>query len=247
MHGQNAVVDIVWPREFEIVDSITTLPMSYRFGEMLRGLRLPTVTKSLMPGKFIGESECIEMTIKNSFQLHENYYCRGYFQTAKFQAGLSSRGIFTNLFPRVKTHWYTEIMDNFAATSFTAMHIRLGDYLKPSVDRSLSLSYYEKSLDICESRQVLVFSDEPKKAFKLLKNVDSDKELVFLDPPINSKAIESLNLMSNANQIICSDSTFSWWGATLGRKKSLVVVPFNTWVHRELNLSNQTKDCLVAI
>jgi hypothetical protein len=247
MHGQNALVDIIWPEKFEIIDSIKKLPIRYRFGEILRGLNLPSVSKILIPGKFIGESECMEMIVENTLQLNERYYCRGYFQKAKFQSELASRGIFTNLLPREKTQWYSEIIDKLSATSFTAMHLRLGDYLNPSVDRASSLSYYEKSLQICENKNVVIFSDEPKKAFKLLQHINSNKKLVFLDPPIKSKAIESLNLLSNADEIICSDSTFSWWGASLGRKKSLVVVPFDTWVHRELDLIKKTKDCLIAV
>jgi hypothetical protein len=246
MHGQNAAVDIIWPEKFDIIDAIKTLSFRYRLGEILRGIKSPSMSKMLVPGELLREKDCMEMTINNTFQPHESYYCRGYFQKAKFQSELASRGMFTNLSPRVKTQWYTETIDNFAENSFTALHVRLGDYLKPNVDRALGLSYYERSLQICKNKKVLIFSDEPKKAFKLFQHIHSNKELVFLDPPSQSKAIESLNLLSKADEIICSDSTFSWWGAALGRKKKLVVAPTGTWVHRELGLAKSIKDCLIA-
>jgi hypothetical protein len=247
MHGQNALVDIFWPDKFEIFDSIKPLPKRYRFGEMLRAMKFLRLSKKLVPGKFIEENECVEMTIKNTLHPNESYYCRGYFQTAEFQIHLATIGLFTNLYPREKTQWYTEMVEGLSATSYAAMHVRLGDYLKPSVDRALSLSYYEKSLQMCKNEKVLIFSDEPNKAFDFLKFIAPKKKLVFLHPPMKSKAIESLNLLSNADEIICSDSTFSWWGAILGRKKSLVVVPLDTWIQRELAEVHETKDRLIAV
>ena len=126
---------------------------------------------------------------------------------------------------------YQEINETKSSIS---LHIRRGDYLEEkhlSIFASCSQDYYKNAvLSIAErchnSPRVFVFSDDPewvKGNFKLpfptkvISNNSSDN------------AIEDLRLMSACKHHVIANSSFSWWGAWLGKNKNKIIIAPKYW------------------
>lgn len=119
----------------------------------------------------------------------------------------------------VRTH-LLEIVNSEAKQSYNKMngdfigiHIRLGDY---SADSRVSLDWYiEKMKAIREKKgnkvKFLVFSDGNVEELKEILDFPNTEMAFF------GSAIADILILSKANLIIASDSTFSAWGAYLGQ------------------------------
>ena len=65
---------------------------------------------------------------------------------------------------------------------------------------------------------LIVISDDHDKAMKKL----NENKINLLE---NNNELEDLYALSQCDSVIMSNSTFSWWGAWLGKKKENVIVP----------------------
>ena len=105
-----------------------------------------------------------------------------------------------------------------------ALHIRRGDFLINSGNHhNLSMEYYEQALkEFDDDRQVVIFSDDPEWC--------SEQPLFDDDRFLVSDATgpyHDLYLMTQCSDFIIATSTFSWWGAWLA-DRGTVVCP-NKW------------------
>ena len=110
--------------------------------------------------------------------------------------------------------------------SASGVHLRFGDFFQLRHIRDFYLPssrYYRRAIEFSKAQKIVVFSDEPKKARIWLKPLtkDANFDLVFLE---GNEDWEDLYLMSQCRNMICSASTFSWWGAWLGRKSEATTV-----------------------
>ena len=92
------------------------------------------------------------------------------------------------------------------------LHVRGGDYLtwRGFVDLT---QYYQKCLSMINSK-VVVFTDDIQYARKVL-------QIPFEYIVENEE--DTLYLMSKCKGCICSNSTFSWWGAYLNRDRQIFI------------------------
>jgi len=107
-----------------------------------------------------------------------------------------------------------------------AIHVRRGDYLHPqhSVHGALDGNYFLNAIASLEDqnpeRQVVLFTDSPE----ILRTEKWVKEIPFkniiIDPGQNPFA--TLLEMAKFNSIICSNSTYSWWAAHIGKNKEIM-------------------------
>jgi hypothetical protein len=147
----------------------------------------------------------------------------GYFQTRKYfdMVNKSSHIEVELLKP---SEWFNRQQDVLRDKRVVSLHVRRGDYqnLKDTFGL-LSAKYYHDALsalrDKVEFDEAWVFSDDPKLASQLLRNLP---DLVFVNPPPESNAVESLLLMSKCKAQIISNSTFAWWAALLNPKGNTV-------------------------
>ena len=119
--------------------------------------------------------------------------------------------------------WFLETLGRINSVAPTAIHVRLGDYSKfKSTYGEPDPEYYLAAVSVLNkldaSRPNWLFSDEPDKAIRLLGNRIKIDHVVI--PPSNSRPIETLNLLGNCMNIVCSNSSFSWWGGYLATAKS---------------------------
>ena len=147
-----------------------------------------------------------------------DYTLHGYFQTEKYfkhcEDEVRNQFTFKNYIVDECNDIIEECFDNPIA-----LHIRRGDFLINSGNHyNQSLDYYEKALSKFDSkRQVVIFSDDPQWCVEQ-KLFESDRFIVSSgnDPYID------LYLMTQCNDFIIANSTFSWWGAWLANKGKVI-------------------------
>lgn len=112
------------------------------------------------------------------------------------------------------------------AERLIAVHVRRGDYAHPEMFGCLLTGEYFKNalgnFDLNRSK-VLIFSDSPEWC-------EQDSFLGQFEVVKESSATISLIMMSLCDDFIVSPSTFSWWGAQLGKSQGKTVVaprPYN--------------------
>ena len=146
----------------------------------------------------------------------------GYYQSKKYFLGYEEE--IKNLFefpnPLIKKvlHKFNKIKKKKVG-----IHFRLGDYREEStkevfynIDYSLYLNEATKYFG--DEYEFLIFSDDLN---SLQQEVDL-KDLVKLK---NDNEVEDLYSLSQCDSVIMSNSSFSWWGSFLGKKKEKVICP----------------------
>lgn len=151
---------------------------------------------------------------------------RGYFQSWFYFDSLRDKPILSlaNLYN--PSEWLITKLENAKRERVLSLHIRRGDYALPAnrTNGILSRQYYEKAIEQCSDYDIIwVFTDSPKVVEEEFAHLNSFFEIVT--PPSNSDPVESLLLMSATQQIVISNSTFSWWSAMLAADSTVVTAP----------------------
>ena len=154
--------------------------------------------------------------------LHANsqvdYTLYGFFQTEKY---------FKNCVDEVKSQFTfkdeivrecKEIIEDYFDNP-VALHIRRGDFLTNSGNHhNQTLDYYEEALSKFDvKRQVIIFSDDPQWCVEQ-KLFESDRFIVSS----GNNPYMDLYLMSQCDDFIIANSTFSWWGAWLADRGKVI-------------------------
>ena len=126
--------------------------------------------------------------------------------------------------------------------SKAAIHVRLGDYLSEQWRfRSPSKDFINNALSHLSSdiTTVEVFSDEPQKAFDLVKSVPLSKNFKII---LNDEEDEigAIRAMISSSEFIMSCSSFSWWAAYLGNFSKVIVD--KKWYNDGLNTKDLYED-----
>jgi hypothetical protein len=115
-----------------------------------------------------------------------------------------------------------------------SIHVRRGDYIKHSeVHLNLGMDYYREAIKVMKAkghRKFLVFSDDLdwcKNNFKNEFSIWGTTDFVFSDR--NTANYEDLFLMTFCDSHIIANSTFSWWGAWLGKNPNKIVISPKKW------------------
>jgi hypothetical protein len=163
-------------------------------------------------------------------------YLHGYFQSWRYLMGVESE--LNQALRQIvnPSNWYQETRAMLLGLGkFVAVQIRLGDYLGNPKYGHLRVSYFlnalENLLSEVGSLPIVVFSDEVEKARNMLPPTFGGEKanIKYLSPPVNSRPIESLNLLAIGEYKIISNSSFGWWAAWLGdnsRRKVIAPVPW---------------------
>lgn len=115
----------------------------------------------------------------------------------------------------------------FFENKILAIHCRLGDYINWGNDSlggknlTLPIDYYKnaiKEIKDIETYKIVVVTDEI---------ITAKEKLNFLEHAefISDIEINDFQLMLNADAVIISNSTFSWWAAYLNKKSNIKIAP----------------------
>ena len=169
--------------------------------------------------------------------LKANVYLVGYWQTEKYFTSIENiirnDFILKDVSDEVNRKMLAEIDSD--SLSSVCIHVRHGDNATPKASQHgvLPLSYYYKAMEdlikTVKSPHFYVFSDDTEWAKESLR---LDFPSTFVSHNGDEKNYEDLRLMSYCKHHITGNSTFSWWGAWLGKKPGqLVYAPKRYFLH----------------
>ena len=180
--------------------------------------------------------------------LKPNLILSGYFQSYKyFEAAVGSNLELGTLdLVNDPTSYYFELLSLVKDFSTVALHVRRGDYVQISATVGLlDATYYKRALEELGSavERILVFSDDVVAAQLLLGEV-LDSRVLFVSRILTP--VESLKLMSLCDMVITANSSFSYWGAMMGSKKTVVISP-KKWFRGEEDPEHLSPDSWIQI
>lgn len=138
------------------------------------------------------------------------------------------------------TDWVTRIRESKCPT--VSIHVRRGDYVSclqnKGIYREMTIDYYQKCVAALEEKfgklSIFVFSNDIKWAEKNLLFGNSD--VFYVTGTDEDHGYEDMYMMWECEHHIIANSTFSWWGAYLAKKKGLTYAPrywFNMESHKD--------------
>jgi hypothetical protein len=111
-----------------------------------------------------------------------------------------------------------QVRTDFIEEKNVAFHIRRGDYLKFPDIFDIGQEYFRRQFFNFSEYQINVFTDSPE---IVLAEFDGyDFNLIQTSSEIND-----LTLISQHDNVVCSNSSFSWWASYLGKPKTKIIVP----------------------
>lgn len=146
---------------------------------------------------------------QNSVSLHGYFQSLKYFEDCveEFKSILSIQHITTDL-----------INDRDVA-----FHIRRGDYINYSHIYGIGDKYFNDRFEEFRGCNINVFTDSPEIVLREFEKYDFRL--------IQTKSeITDLTLISQHDNVVCSNSSFSWWASLLGKKKNQIIVP-DIWMN----------------
>ena len=119
-----------------------------------------------------------------------------------------------------------------------SIHIRRGDYLKEPVWCVCTPDYYRKGIDYIRKRQKIeflcVFSDDIPWCQEHLREISKDLDIEYVDWNKGEQSYCDMQLMTYCRHNIIANSSFSWWGAWLGRHPQKIVVAPRLWANKPI-------------
>lgn len=156
----------------------------------------------------------------------------GYFQSERYFAAIRSR-LLAEFRPATLSPRQAALAAELAAAGGVAVHVRRGDYVDVPANRAVhglcSQEYFERAARVIAARAGrlphFVFSDDPDWARRHLR---LPGPAVHVEGQASEPAVD-LHLMASCRHHVCSNSSFSWWGAWLGARPGQWVVAPEPW------------------
>jgi hypothetical protein len=179
---------------------------------------------------FLFDKRILERKMEQDVCLEGYWLSEKYFESVETEI----RREFT--FKDVASEINSKYIRNINETNSVSIHIRCTDnqLIKNGI---LPIEYYEKAMEEITKRvdnpTFYVFSDNPEWA---MKNLTIKYPIVFISHNKNAD-FEDLRLMTFCKHSIIANSTFSWWGAWLGKKDGQIVICPNKHLSTERDLT----------
>jgi hypothetical protein len=196
---------------------------------ILRFLRLRLGYRTVFSNMTLALSAEEAFQIQNDVSIGTRVFVSNYFRTPEYLLQLQNIGHMKFLIPAKQSINYTKLITNEnLSDDVFVVHMRRGDYLRPSINEALPLGYYVNALQALgatSSSKIFVVSDSSELAKREFETSDF-RDLVFVggsDLPLSPA--ESLSFASQAQNLVMSNSTFSWWAAMTGNLEKSVIYP----------------------
>ncbi len=158
-----------------------------------------------------------------SAKIKKNTYIEGYWQSEKYFKNIEHiiRKEFS--FKEEPNEINKKIIKDIETNNSICIHVRHTDNIKIK-EGVLPISYYHKAVNEIVKKinnpVFYIFSDDPEWAHNNLK---LEYPTVYISHNGDNKNYEDLRLMTYCKHHIIGNSTFSWWGAWLGKKNGQIV------------------------
>jgi hypothetical protein len=180
---------------------------------------------------------CSEESFRESAWINPRRIRRlvGYFMSPKYFLMTTTEGLFTQLVEPLSP-WELENSEKIKSIPTIGVHVRLGDYLRLGDTLIPSESYYISGVDYLRTRhkvtpKVYLFTDSVEQLWAMFPSLCEIGEVI--SPPQDATSVGNLILLASCSSFVCSNSTFSWWGAELsGVSKDLIVRPSYSYVSK---------------
>ena len=177
----------------------------------------------------------------------DNVDLRGYFQTERYFEDIKDQ-ITREFAFRREVEQYCQDEIKKLKQPVISLHVRRTDYLTSNgAFPPCGIDYYERSLEFLpKSLPVMVFSDDiewcmKQKLFQGSRWFFSRGRQKWFFGRVKSN-IADMCMMTFCSHHIIANSSFSWWGAYLGRNPNKIVVAPKRWFG--LHVSHDTSDLL---
>jgi hypothetical protein len=195
-----------------------------------------------------------KILVENQFRYNQQYlaiaqnsYLWGYWQSAKYFSDVKERIMedftFKNKgFEKVER----DVLERIERSNSVCLHIRRGDYINNPTHPLCELSYYEKAIELIKTRvdepHFFIFSDDISWCKNNL-NLNENFEFVTTDADW-----KDLRLMTYCKHNIIANSSFSWWGAYLGKFAHKIVISPKVWFSDDrLDITDLKPDNWISI
>lgn len=159
--------------------------------------------------------------------LHQNYYFAGLIRDAILH------DFEFNIYADEKLKDYCSVLGN--SSNIIGVHIRRGDYLSskyyPILGDVCTQEYYTQAMDYMEERvdncRFCFFSDD----IQWVKEKFPKYNAIYMEANMFHEYENwyDMCLMSYCSHNIIANSTFSWWGAWLNKRKDKIVIAPRKW------------------
>jgi hypothetical protein len=141
----------------------------------------------------------------------------GYFMSPDFFEGVSTYARFGKLVSPFN-EWTSGFIHTIKNQFSIGVHVRLTDYLFQNVIDTPSEKYYLEAIKVLKEKfgndsKVFLFTDDPAALNVNFPELFQKGECVV--PPPQVSVAENLVLYSKCSAFVCSNSTYSWWGARI--------------------------------
>lgn len=148
----------------------------------------------------------------------------GYFQSEKYFEDYKQEII--NLFNLSRVEEIKHMINSIKIRGnlqTTAIHVRRGDYLKHQNYHPIcGIEYYNKAMDIIGDSHFTIVSDD----ISWCKENFINRNIIFSD--FNDEIMD-LTVLAASDNIIISNSSFSWWGSYLNRNENKKIIAPSSW------------------
>lgn len=147
----------------------------------------------------------------------------GYFQSYKYFFDFKDEIIKLFHFPAEIDQTVMEFLKNLNKENITVIHVRRGDYLNhPDFHIELPKEYFIKGMSSLTNTHYIFISDD----IEWVKDNFKGENISYSQ--FNDELLD-LRLMTLSNNLIISNSSFSWWGAFLNQNSNKVVIAPKNW------------------
>ena len=171
---------------------------------------------------------------KDILSLPDNVYLDGYWQSEKYFLDISDyiRNEFS--FVRPLSPENKKLLHDIQSCNAVSVHVRRGDYFSNPETKKVHYvcdeEYYQRAgakiQKILDRPEFFIFSDDPEWA---RQHVVPDGSVTYVSQKNGTHNSEDMHLMSLCQHHIIANSSFSWWGAWLGKNEGQVVVAPERW------------------
>jgi hypothetical protein len=164
-----------------------------------------------------------------------NLMIDGFWQSEKYFSDVSDIIRADFAFKAPLPQQYSALVASMEAESSVCLHVRRDDYLDRGDNKGfIGNEYYRRSCEYIASQidnpHFYIFSDEIDWC---RENLHIPYKRTLIQP--ESSAVDHLQLMTRCKYFVIANSTFSWWGAWLGRCPTKLVVAPRRWFRREMS------------